>query len=128
MRDLQQSYLKFLHDKPKGFFPKGLFAFLRFLSYFFLTGWWIKKISYRSGVIPRKRLTCPVVSVGNLTTGGTGKTPIVIALAGYFCGQGKRVAVLSRGYGRIRREPSILWVSDGKSLLPRRRKRETSRS
>lgn len=45
-----------------------------------------------------KRLSKPVISVGNLTVGGTGKTPIVLWLAERFVKQGKRVAVLSRGY------------------------------
>ena len=42
----------------------------------------------------------PVISVGNLTTGGTGKTPIVCYLANWFRKRGKRVAIVSRGYGR----------------------------
>ncbi|MEO1002290.1 MAG: tetraacyldisaccharide 4'-kinase [Cyanobacteria bacterium J06638_7] len=47
----------------------------------------------------------PVVSVGNITLGGTGKTPLVIALARELSGRGWRPAVLSRGYGSGRREP-----------------------
>jgi tetraacyldisaccharide 4'-kinase len=47
----------------------------------------------------------PVVSVGNLTLGGTGKTPLVIALARELAGRGWRPALLSRGYGSGRREP-----------------------
>ena len=42
----------------------------------------------------------PVISVGNLSTGGSGKTPLVIALARVLCGEGFKVDVLSRGYGR----------------------------
>ncbi|MDX2084816.1 MAG: tetraacyldisaccharide 4'-kinase [Candidatus Melainabacteria bacterium] len=45
------------------------------------------------------KLPIPVISVGNLTTGGTGKTPVTIALAQRFCQQGLKVVVLSRGYG-----------------------------
>ncbi|MEC9291761.1 MAG: tetraacyldisaccharide 4'-kinase [Pseudomonadota bacterium] len=44
-------------------------------------------------------VSVPVISVGNVTAGGSGKTPIVMALAGYFHEKGEKVAILSRGYG-----------------------------
>jgi tetraacyldisaccharide 4'-kinase len=53
---------------------------------------------YDNGWREQKRLKAPVVSVGNLTVGGTGKTPMVIWLAERFLSEGKRVAILSRGY------------------------------
>ena len=53
---------------------------------------------YAKGVLKQKRLKATVVSVGNLTVGGTGKTPMVIWLAERFLAEGKRVAILSRGY------------------------------
>ena len=53
---------------------------------------------YAGGFFKRKRLKSPVISVGNLTVGGTGKTPLVIWLANRLLQQGKRVAILSRGY------------------------------
>ena len=53
---------------------------------------------YKEGWIERKRLRGKVVSVGNLTAGGTGKTPMVMWLAERFLAEGKRVAILSRGY------------------------------
>ena len=53
---------------------------------------------YANGLLKQKRLKAPVVSVGNLTVGGTGKTPMVIWLAERFLAEGKRVAILSRGY------------------------------
>ena len=55
---------------------------------------------YDGGVFIAHRLPRPVVSVGNLTTGGTGKTPVVRWLAESLRGDGKRVAVLSRGIMR----------------------------
>ena len=53
---------------------------------------------YARGTFETKRLRTPVISVGNLTVGGTGKTPIVIWLAERFLAAGKRVGILSRGY------------------------------
>jgi tetraacyldisaccharide 4'-kinase len=53
---------------------------------------------YAQGVYSRKHLNTPVVSVGNLTVGGTGKTPMVLWLAERFLAEHKRVAILSRGY------------------------------
>jgi tetraacyldisaccharide 4'-kinase len=58
----------------------------------------------------------PVISVGNLTVGGTGKTPMVIEITQWLLGLGKRVAVLSRGYRRANPE-SVLLVSDGVRIL-----------
>lgn len=53
---------------------------------------------YAHGWLKQKRLNGAVISVGNLTVGGTGKTPMVLWLAERLLAQGKRVAILSRGY------------------------------
>jgi tetraacyldisaccharide 4'-kinase len=53
---------------------------------------------YQNGWLKQKRLRPKVISVGNLTVGGTGKTPMVLWLAEKFLAEGKRVAILSRGY------------------------------
>ena len=53
---------------------------------------------YYLGVLKVKSLPCMVISIGNITVGGTGKTPMVIALARALRDKGKKVAVLSRGY------------------------------
>ncbi|HVM75247.1 MAG TPA: tetraacyldisaccharide 4'-kinase [Candidatus Saccharimonadales bacterium] len=53
---------------------------------------------YARGTLRQQRLNRPVISVGNLTVGGTGKTPMVIWLAERFLAEGKRVGILSRGY------------------------------
>lgn len=54
--------------------------------------------AYAAGLLKQRRLRGAVVSVGNLTVGGTGKTPMVIWLARHFLSQGKRVTILTRGY------------------------------
>ena len=55
-----------------------------------------------------KRLRLPVVSIGNLSTGGTGKTPLAIALAQALTQRGVTVDILSRGYGRSTRQPALV--------------------
>jgi tetraacyldisaccharide 4'-kinase len=61
-----------------------------------------------------------VVSVGNLHWGGGGKTPLTIALAAHLSDRGRRVAVLSRGYGGARREPvAVVSAGSGPLLEPR---------
>ncbi|MDD5556495.1 MAG: tetraacyldisaccharide 4'-kinase [bacterium] len=69
--------------------------------------------AYRAGLVRRRRLPRPVVSVGNLVAGGTGKTPAVRLLAAGLLARGIRPAVLSRGYGAPRRGAPPLVVSDG---------------
>jgi len=59
-----------------------------------------RDLQLRSGLEPVRRLRFPVVSIGNLSTGGAGKTPLTVALAKALTRRGLRVDVLSRGYGR----------------------------
>jgi tetraacyldisaccharide 4'-kinase len=61
----------------------------------------------------RRRLAHPVVSVGNLSVGGTGKSPIVAAIANWLVAQGERPAILSRGYARADAADGVVVVSDG---------------
>ncbi len=63
-----------------------------------------------------RRLPCRVISIGNLTLGGTGKTPVVELVAGFLQQEGARVCVLSRGYGG-RTQSALTVVSDGKTCL-----------
>ena len=71
---------------------------------------------YRAGVLPTHKLDAPVISVGNITTGGTGKTPLVEWLARVLAGEGRRVCVLTRGYGRADERRRVV-VSDGRNVL-----------
>ena len=71
---------------------------------------------YRTGFLRSRNLDRPVISVGNLAVGGTGKTPLTMLLARLLAGQGRRVAILSRGYGgSYGGRPRI--ASDGRSIL-----------
>jgi tetraacyldisaccharide 4'-kinase len=74
-----------------------------------------RSLFYSLNLFKTKSLPCPVISVGNITVGGTGKTPLTIALAKELRGRGIRVAILSRGYkGKKNSEPV---VSDGKTIF-----------
>jgi tetraacyldisaccharide 4'-kinase len=61
----------------------------------------------------QRRLLRPVISVGNLSIGGTGKTPVVASIAQWLIAQGHRPAILSRGYARKDNVDGVVVVSDG---------------
>ncbi|HEX3251087.1 MAG TPA: tetraacyldisaccharide 4'-kinase [Pyrinomonadaceae bacterium] len=71
---------------------------------------------YRRGTFHTTKLDRPVISIGNITTGGTGKTPLVEWVAKTVASQGKKVCILTRGYGR--KDPHLqVIVSDGYGVL-----------
>jgi tetraacyldisaccharide 4'-kinase len=72
---------------------------------------------YAADPARRHRLERPVISVGNLRVGGSGKTPIVGYVARLLLEQGERPAVLTRGYGRRLVTPGVTVVSDGAAVL-----------
>ena len=71
---------------------------------------------YRRGTFQTTKLDRPVISIGNITTGGTGKTPLVEYVARLLASQGKKVCILTRGYGR--KDPHLqVIVSAGYGVL-----------
>ncbi len=98
---------------------KDIPVFIRFLL-FPLTGLYglaieIRNLLYDKRCIKTSKFDIPVISVGNLTVGGTGKTPFVIYLAQYLKESSLSVGIVSRGYGRKTKGTVI--VHDGKSIL-----------
>ncbi|MDT9546153.1 MAG: tetraacyldisaccharide 4'-kinase [Chlorobium sp.] len=75
----------------------------------------IRNALFDRGLFTPWRAPCPVVSIGNITAGGTGKTPMVDWTTKYFLSLGCRVAIISRGYGRNTK--GVRLVSDGRHLL-----------
>jgi len=71
---------------------------------------------YRRGTFHATKLDRPVISIGNITTGGTGKTPLVEWVARVVSGAGKKVCILTRGYGRDNPDRMVI-VSDGRTIL-----------
>jgi tetraacyldisaccharide 4'-kinase len=106
---------RFLYKKEKSFwirmslFPLYLFS----LPYGGVVR--ARGLFYNLGLKKPKRLPCPVISVGNITIGGTGKTPLVMTLARGLRERGIKIAILSRGYKRKQSLDPL--VSDGQSLF-----------
>lgn len=100
-------------------FRAALMRFLMLaLSCVFRIAVWLRLWLYRSGWRPQRHLGVRVVSVGNLTMGGTGKTPVVELLARSLRDRGRRVAILSRGYKSRRLERPQRWRDAANRPIP----------
>jgi len=130
--ELEQYAIEVILEKRQGFRAKLLRVVLRLLSFLYLAIVQVRLYLYRNRILKERQLGCLVISIGNLTVGGTGKTPVVEKFAKALQGGGRRVAILSRGYKSVdRRRKSTWWeklmaqgsenppriVSDGKSVL-----------
>ena len=127
-----ESYLvKLIQEKGADLDQPGaivlLLRVLKVFSFLFGIVVAIRYVLYRTGVLRRYPLGIQVISVGNVTAGGTGKTPVTEIFARTLAAEGRKVAILSRGY---RRKEAPLWqrmftqvvdpplvVSDGKRVL-----------
>ena len=139
-RELQEKIEEFfltvvLGEHPRkgdGFQTRALLAILKQMSFLYRAVVQVRLFLYLKGILRHHTLGCQVISIGNLTVGGTGKTPVVEIFARRLQQAGRRVAILSRGYKKSepsfaektldllllrdkRRPPRI--VSDGKTLL-----------
>ena len=116
MTDLSLYFQELVSGRRKRWPDRLVLFLLRLFSYPYALILRLRALGFRLGLLRSYRLSCPVISVGNITLGGTGKTPMVAWIAGELMRRGKRVAVLSRGYGGSARG-ALRIVSDGKSVL-----------
>ena len=94
--------------------PKGpVFCALKFCSIFYGFASFAKNFLYDKGII---KADAYVISVGNFTTGGVGKTPVVAEIAKYFISSEKKPAIVSRGYGGKLNNKKVNVISDGINL------------
>lgn len=129
---VEQYFLELLDERRYSRFDKVIRGILFAMSRAYRRGVQFRHWIYDKRIFRNKALGCLVVSIGNLTCGGTGKTPVVEVFAKTLSHKGRRVAVLSRGYrskdrpflekmkekfSSKRHEVPPRVVSDGKSLL-----------
>ncbi|MDQ2867960.1 MAG: tetraacyldisaccharide 4'-kinase [Verrucomicrobiota bacterium] len=130
LENLEQFAIEVIFERRGGFRAALLRGLLYALSRVYERVVQLRLWLYRKRILRERTLGCLVISIGNLTVGGTGKTPIVEKFARALQGGGRHVAILSRGYKSVPRqtprarfpfapktpEPPRI-VSDGKSLL-----------
>ena len=104
-------------QKITGPLPTLLLTLLTPLSYLYAAIVNIRNWIYDYRLLRSKRLPPTVISVGNITSGGTGKTPVVIWIARALVDGGYRPAILLRGYHREEKTPATYVVSDGREIL-----------
>jgi tetraacyldisaccharide 4'-kinase len=130
--ELEQYAIEVILERKHGFRPALLRLLLRILSSIYLVIVQLRLYLYRNRILKEHQLGCLVISIGNLTVGGTGKTPIVEKFARELQRGGRRVAILSRGYKSVDARRRRTWldrllqrgydnpprvVSDGRRIL-----------
>ena len=83
--------------------------------YFFISS--VRNFLYKKNILKSYQSKVFTISVGNLTTGGTGKTPITAEIANYLAKKGERPAILSRGYGGQLKNKDVNVISNGKEVF-----------
>ena len=104
------------HAPERPWYAFILMGFLRGLSYVYGFGARVNLWLYEAGILSRRKLDCCVISIGNITVGGTGKTPTAQRVAMMVKDMGYRVVILNRGY-RSHWDKPLGVVSDGKKIF-----------
>ena len=130
--ELEQYFLDLMAGRRKKWYDRSMICLLFVASRFYRMAVQFRHWLYERRIIRYQALGCLLVSIGNLTCGGTGKTPVVEVFARSLSQKGRKVAILSRGYRRKKRTfweklahafhsgemelpPQV--VSDGRNLL-----------
>ncbi len=99
--------------------PSKIFKkiFLTPLSWVWASIYYLRRICYDYGILKQRSFVVPVISIGNLTFGGTGKTPFTLWLSEYLHSKNKRVMILMRGYkGKLENSSGLIYA--GKKISP----------
>lgn len=116
IREAGQAYLyRLVHGEEHGIGATVLLGVLHVLSQVYGAAVAFRLFLYRHGLLEQYRLPCRVISLGNITVGGTGKTPTAQKLAATIRDMGFKVAILNRGY-RSSWKGEVGVVSDGKHI------------
>jgi len=94
-----------------------LYRLLAVPSFFYQLATNIRNFLYDKSILKSVKVDANVVSVGNLTTGGVGKTPLVAEIAKYYLSKNEPTAVISRGYGGKLSSKSVNVISDGENIF-----------
>ncbi len=98
---LERYFLEVIQNRRNKRFDRGLRTVLRHLSLIYGSLMTARHFLYEKGIFRHHTLGCQVISIGNLTVGGTGKTPVVEVFARELQKAGRKVAILSRGYMKV---------------------------
>jgi 3-deoxy-D-manno-octulosonic-acid transferase len=116
VENFQTYFFQLVHGQhTHGVFLSIIIALLYLFSFIYAWLVNVKLAGYKVGIFKRKRLGCYVISLGNITVGGTGKTPTAQRLAREIRDMGYRVVILNRGY-RAKWRGEVGIVSDGQTL------------
>lgn len=111
--DLKTKITKIHYTKNE----KGLgFLMLKPFSFFYFLVVGFRNFLYDKNILKSERVDAYVISVGNLTTGGVGKTPVVAEIAKYLQSKGEKIAIVSRGYGGKLSNKQVNIISDGEKV------------
>src|SRR5690606_30179061 len=110
---LESFIIEVIEKRKKTFWTKGLEFILLFFSFVFKSGVQCKNFFYDKGFFQTKKVNIPVISIGNIVAGGTGKTSFISFLSAKLS-QNKKLAVLSRGYrSKIANTNAVMEISNG---------------